>query len=395
MDDTHFQSSNTHQDVDHDNIQGHPVAAASAEAEVVGTTTTAVGESTGVGGEENGPDTSETVPLPKRRGGGRALFLASKGTPVIADDDKQQRCLVTTAAAAEETVVGSITAAAEESIDAGRDENVDAAARHEEPLVGVEAARPEPTTVPSPPIWAAYLAPERPRVDAIEAVNVVVMEEDTDVRGLSRWALLFGEFLLVGAVIAISLLWMRDKSGDRSAVLINDPPSSSPTTILSSTGRFADIVREIMAHFESPTLIQDLKNPESPQYRAALWMAEEDDHPATANLTYPLNQTSLDLLQFRQRYALVTFYYATDGDGWKNLCNFLTPSLHVCDWNCRQTSPVCYTGCEYRTENNLTGVTCGWTDETDPVLNNLVTRLELGKCAGCIGAQLTAWSLLI
>ena len=374
-------SSRDTQIVQDDNDHCRTVATATAEELV-----------TDVGGlDEKIAEDIESLSPRKKPLGGREVFLASRGAPPVVHDGQQRGPPIATAAGGANAL--------DESIVVGHHENIPDV----ESALGSfgghpETALVETTTAPPPsttPIWDAYLVPEPRGADAIDAI---VLDDTEDIRrpDMRKVALLFGEFLLVGAVIAISLLWMRDKSGDRSAVLIKDPaPSPSPTTILSSTSRFADIVREIMTHFDSPTLIQDLRNPKSPQYRAALWMAEEDDHPATANLTYPLNQTSLDLLQFRQRYALVTFYYATDGDGWKNLCNFLTPSLHVCDWNCRQTSPVCYTGCEYRTENNLTGVTCGWTDDTDPVLSNLVTRLELGKCAGCIGAQLTAWSLLI
>jgi hypothetical protein len=67
--------------------------------------------------------------------------------------------------------------------------------------------------------------------------------------------------------------------------------------------RFSDICQDILSHFDSPTLEHELMDPNSPQYRAALWMAEEDEHPITASLSYPLNQTDLELLQFRQRYV--------------------------------------------------------------------------------------------
>lgn len=120
-------------------------------------------------------------------------------------------------------------------------------------------------------------------------------------------------------------------------------PTFSPTTYLEGTGgtypptsdRFSDIVREVMAQFDSPTLEVDLIRPSSPQYKAALWMAEMDVHDATADLEFPLNNTDItSILQFRQRYSLVTFYYSTNGEEWVDRCNFLDPALHVCEWRC-------------------------------------------------------------
>jgi hypothetical protein len=178
----------------------------------------------------------------------------------------------------------------------------------------------------------------------------------------------------------------KKQSGSEAATA----PSPSPIelSLPPMTKRFSDICQEILTHFESPTLEQDLMNPESTQYRAALWMAEDDEHPTTASLSYPLNQTDLELLQFRQRYALVTFYYATStGDKkWKDLCNFLTPSLHVCDWRCswNSTDTIVADNCGLSwTATDYMGVSCGrhQLNETNPVLDDLVTTLEIGEPA--------------
>jgi hypothetical protein len=95
----------------------------------------------------------------------------------------------------------------------------------------------------------------------------------------------------------------------------------------------------------------------------------------------------LELLQFRQRYALVTFYYATStGDkDWKDQCNFLTPSLHVCDWRCfwNSTDTIVedYSGLDW-TATDYMGVSCGrHQNETNPMLDDLVTTLEIGESA--------------
>ena len=337
------------------------------------------------------PDTATPLLLPtttQRPRTESGLFQASKGkqgeTPMV-DDDHDRCCPV-----AKTTITPTpTTAAARDMVDP--EANIPAVDTEESQgrtsVDDAEAVIPsaEPTTPASTttPIWEAYLAPESGRRTTIEVVDAVVWD-DTGIRrsDMRQWALLFAATLCVGAVIvlvAMSVLsWTRDEN-----VVINDPPSSAPTTILSSTGRLGDILREIMTHFESPTLEQALTNPQSPQYRAALWMAEEDEHPATANLTYPLNQTSLDLLQFRQRYALATLYYATDGDEWADRCKFLSPTLHVCDWKCKvKVDPIrnnpAYENYYYRADLQMGALCHQSLYNGDPrPLDGLVSDLEL------------------
>ena len=250
---------------------------------------------------------------------------------------------------------------------------------------GVVSSRERPTrlSTSTATILEAYLAPELTRRSTIiEVVDAVVLDDiDTQQSDRRKLTLLFGGSLLVGAVIVVVAMLVL--SGTRHV----DPPLSAPTTIV--TGRLGDILHEIMMHFESPTLAQDLTNTQSPQYLAALWMAEEDEHHATANLTYPLDQSSLDLLQFRQRYALTTFYFATNGDEWGNKCSFLSPSLHVCEWNCEWDSEpykeakVYYMDFDDFVVGDKMGVLCGQSlqnehDGLSPVLGDLVLSLVLG-----------------
>jgi hypothetical protein len=62
----------------------------------------------------------------------------------------------------------------------------------------------------------------------------------------------------------------------------------------------------------------------SPQYRAAQWIAEEDQLT-----TLPLD----DLSGFAERYTMAVFYYATGGDSsWIRKANFLSPTLDTCSW---------------------------------------------------------------
>lgn len=73
----------------------------------------------------------------------------------------------------------------------------------------------------------------------------------------------------------------------------------------------------------TPALV--LNNPASAQYRALQWMAYEDD------LQYkPVSERWIKKLI--QRYTLVTLYYATNGEGWKNQLYFLS-NRDECYWN--------------------------------------------------------------
>lgn len=67
----------------------------------------------------------------------------------------------------------------------------------------------------------------------------------------------------------------------------------------------------------------------SPQYEAALWMADQD------NLQYDIpthDQDSLLYTRFIQRYTLAVFYFSLGGKGWLNSLNFLDPDRDECFW---------------------------------------------------------------
>ena len=359
--------------VDVDNDRRRPVAA---------TTTAATGTTKG----------AESPSPTQRPREGYGRFQGSKGhaggTSMVDIDNDRRRPVAGTTTAARATSKGIVDPEANTP-------SIDTESHGRTSVSDVEAVVPSPdptalSTASAVPTWEAYLAPESGRRASIEVVDAIVWD-DTDIQRSDRrkWALLCAGTLLVGAVIVVvvamsTLSWTRNKN-----VVINDPPSPAPTAIV--TDRLAHILYEIKTHFVSPTLEQDLNNTQSPQYRAALWMAEEDQHPTTANLTYPLNQTSLDLLQFRQRYALATFYYATGGDEWKDQCNFLSPSLPVCDWNCKWDSepyqtldsdPFFYS--HLFVNGTTMGVFCGRSvqnvfPDLPPVLDNLVVNLAIGK----------------
>lgn len=62
----------------------------------------------------------------------------------------------------------------------------------------------------------------------------------------------------------------------------------------------------------------------SPQYQAALWLADEDPY-------FQTNVLDFGDPKLLQRYAAATFYYATSGGNWK-LCGKNSPSCGNVDW---------------------------------------------------------------
>jgi hypothetical protein len=210
-------------------------------------------------------------------------------------------------------------------------------------------------------------------------------QQVSDRRRMGRILLLLVVLSVLIVIVVVPLSLTRGSSKNRNDTATTQSPSPVTMSLPPTTERFLDIRQEILTHFESPTLEQDLINPESPQYRAALWMADKDEHPTTASLSYPLNQTGLELLQFRQRYALVTLYYSTGDEKWKDRCNFLTPSSHVCEWRCSWNATDTIVAERLgllRFSTDYMGVQCGsQLNESNPVLDDLVVSLEIGTSA--------------
>lgn len=70
---------------------------------------------------------------------------------------------------------------------------------------------------------------------------------------------------------------------------------------------------------------QDLAKKDSPQYRAANWIANQDDE----YLEIPVQA---DPFRFIQRYTLAVLYYSMGGEEWTASLRFLS-SDHECSWN--------------------------------------------------------------
>jgi hypothetical protein len=96
-------------------------------------------------------------------------------------------------------------------------------------------------------------------------------------------------------------------------------PSLSPT----KPSRF-DLFLEALLVQDPDLEVSILTNSSTPQWEALSWLANEDE----LNLD-PETASGSEILE---RFVLATFFFATDGDNWRNTFKFLQ-KRSVCEWN--------------------------------------------------------------
>jgi Leucine-rich repeat (LRR) protein len=119
--------------------------------------------------------------------------------------------------------------------------------------------------------------------------------------------------LIAVLVILVAFLVPRGTIDTESQADSSSPspfPSQPPTTVQDY----------YMALFPAHT-ISDLENPDSPQSNAFKWLLADE-----------VNLPSLSDERIKQRFALATLYFATNGDMWVVNKNWLNYSVDECDW---------------------------------------------------------------
>eukprot|EP00339_Tiarina_fusa_P013090 CAMPEP_0116998386 /NCGR_PEP_ID=MMETSP0472-20121206/1476_1 /TAXON_ID=693140 ORGANISM="Tiarina fusus, Strain LIS" /NCGR_SAMPLE_ID=MMETSP0472 /ASSEMBLY_ACC=CAM_ASM_000603 /LENGTH=700 /DNA_ID=CAMNT_0004697523 /DNA_START=165 /DNA_END=2267 /DNA_ORIENTATION=- len=86
--------------------------------------------------------------------------------------------------------------------------------------------------------------------------------------------------------------------------------------------------RKVVAYLADESISDKelLNTPGTPQYEAALWIADHDP------LQMDLPGKDQPHYRFIERYVMALFFHATGGSGWRYNPNFLT-GADVCDWN--------------------------------------------------------------
>ena len=76
-----------------------------------------------------------------------------------------------------------------------------------------------------------------------------------------------------------------------------------------------------MSLLPDDTIAAIVENPDSPQNKAFEWLISDTDY-------HPLLSES----RIRQRFALATFYFSTDGPQWLFQDHWLNHTRHECEW---------------------------------------------------------------
>jgi len=134
-------------------------------------------------------------------------------------------------------------------------------------------------------------------------------------------AFFFG-LLFIG--ITVLLLLLRTKDDDRKEH--NNGKITAPQTLSSGTDftqspTESRLELEILQFFPSYTR-ESLEDPDSAQSQALSWLLNDP---------FLLHYKDQEW-RVRQRFALVTLYYATNGHNWTNHDNWLNYSHHECSW---------------------------------------------------------------
>lgn len=137
--------------------------------------------------------------------------------------------------------------------------------------------------------------------------------------------LLFLVALIVALAVSLTVVNSSKSSAENPTESPSASPSQAPTTFES------DLRGSLLSIFPSYTVAAIQQRPRSPQMFAFEWLMEDplirDLYPA------PYYQRS----RIRQRFALATLYFATNGPQWTNNNNWLNYSVHECEWYSRDT----------------------------------------------------------
>lgn len=155
--------------------------------------------------------------------------------------------------------------------------------------------------------------PQAMEVELNNENEEIISQENKKKRGCSLVSV--GSLLLLPALVVflVSLWLSKDEPNSRSPTL---PPSIAPSESPSSMPSESRILSLLPDH----TITRIRSDPESPQALAFEWMLADP------------NLTSYSSARLIQRFALVTFFHATNGFDWANNANWLSYDHHECLW---------------------------------------------------------------
>lgn len=124
--------------------------------------------------------------------------------------------------------------------------------------------------------------------------------------------------IIVTITVLVVLLGRNDSRGVSTQVA---PPSNTTFLALPIDDRLEALLPEYTLH-------PALNDPESPQARAYDWVVRDPKMAVVENEDYYVYSDE----RLLQRFALATFYFATNGPQWGRSDKWLDYSIHECEW---------------------------------------------------------------
>lgn len=235
----------------------------------------------------------------------------------------------------------------------------------------------------------------------IEAAGVAVImsdeeQERLEKKRLRRYMMMgIACLLLIMAAIIIPVVIVFGNSNASSADN-GLAPALSPTNMPSAaptTSRLKDIMA-YAATVSDPATLQDEN---SPQFRAATWVSDED-----------LAMAELGSVKLLQRYVLAVFYFSTGGDNWEECSRKLTCNVGF-SWLAGQQDECLWHGVRCTAANPTKQIQKLLIGNQAPLGNNLVGTLPKemakltemtsivlieGKIGGTIPTEFGMWAKL-
>ena len=193
-------------------------------------------------------------------------------------------------------------------------------------------------------------APDASQLPSVEEVRMSqsLAPDPNETKRRRKKCAIYGAVLiavvLIATIIGVSVSKSKSRSGGSTSSVQNTgsgpsttstPPAPSPSQPAPTAApEMTNAEREKAARAYLMTtgvsLEDDLADSSSPQHKALKWISKED----TLRVPIPSNPEDLGTSKARkfvQRYALATFYYATEGDNWFYPFSFLS-GKDECEW---------------------------------------------------------------
>lgn len=147
-------------------------------------------------------------------------------------------------------------------------------------------------------------------------------------RNLQPYLVWIGIAIIAIILVFASRAFSKSLKDNRSQQLQTDNNLAKGKYSLESSARFQDFVGRLSS--SGISLAQDLQSQDTPQYKAAYWIANQDLEQR--EFSEPLTVAN-DTNRVIQRYVLAVLYYATGGpDHWHKTLDFIT-ATDECAWS--------------------------------------------------------------